>query len=218
MYNDGMTTRQIGRSVNVPARTITRYLKNAGVQLRNPGGSHNPILDDAEFLIREYEGGKSTTQIGKEIGVSASTVREWLVRHGVETRPTGSARGHNRCTAKARSKMSLAKRGKYQGETNPNWRGGVPNRDYDRNRYPAKDWAAKVKARDNWTCQKCGNTESLHAHHIKRWKDYRHLRYDVDNGITLCPPCHARAHGKGFVFPWDRHAKSPTSASPLSKG
>lgn len=218
MYESGMTVRQIGAKVNVPPTTVARYLKNAGVQLRNPGAPHNPILDDADFLRQEYEGGKSTTEIGKEIGVTASRVREWLVRHGIKTRSAGSSRGHNRCTPSARTKMSLAKRGNYLGESNPNWRGGVPFLDPERNRFAARKWAADIKDRDNWTCQECGETNNLHAHHIRRWKDYPELRYDLDNGITLCHSCHAKAHGKGFVFPWDKHAKSPTSASPLAKG
>ena len=57
-----------------------------------------------------------------------------------------------------------------------------------------KKWRKAVLLRDNYICQGCGLTESLHVHH-KQWKiDRPDLRYDVDNGITLCEHCHDRIH------------------------
>lgn len=32
----------------------------------------------------------------------------------------------------------------------------------------------------------------LEAHHILSWKDYPELRYDINNGITLCHAHHPR--------------------------
>jgi 5-methylcytosine-specific restriction endonuclease McrA len=54
-----------------------------------------------------------------------------------------------------------------------------------------KSWRSKVFDRDNYTCQVCeqyGGT--LHADHINKWSDNEELRYNVDNGRTLCVPCH----------------------------
>lgn len=54
-----------------------------------------------------------------------------------------------------------------------------------------KQWRSAVFSRDNYTCQICeqyGGT--LHADHIIRWVDSETLRYSVDNGRTLCVPCH----------------------------
>jgi len=60
-----------------------------------------------------------------------------------------------------------------------------------------KRWRIKVLERDNKTCQKCNKTNcKLFAHHIKAWKDYKKLRFDVDNGITLCHECHREEHRK----------------------
>lgn len=51
-----------------------------------------------------------------------------------------------------------------------------------------KLWAEVVKTRDG-KCLKCGATEDLHAHHlISRRK--KNVRYEPDNGITLCYRCH----------------------------
>lgn len=56
-------------------------------------------------------------------------------------------------------------------------------------------WAEAVKDRDGKSCVECGATKKLHSHHIKRKKDFPELRFDLDNGITLCAKCHLAAHG-----------------------
>jgi hypothetical protein len=55
-------------------------------------------------------------------------------------------------------------------------------------------WRQKVLARDNHRCRQCGSTEELHAHHIARWADAPELRVEIDNGMTLCRPCHKAVH------------------------
>lgn len=56
------------------------------------------------------------------------------------------------------------------------------------------EWTKNVKNRDNWSCRiadnNCGGR--LEAHHILRWVDYPELRYEVNNGITLCHAHHPR--------------------------
>jgi hypothetical protein len=54
-------------------------------------------------------------------------------------------------------------------------------------------WASMVKLRDG-KCTKCGSVYDLHAHHIEQFKDNESLRYDVNNGITLCGQCHREWH------------------------
>jgi len=58
-----------------------------------------------------------------------------------------------------------------------------------------KQWRKSVFQRDNYSCQKCGETSALHAHHIKPWSVYPHLAFEISNGMTLCSPCHKIAHG-----------------------
>lgn len=72
-------------------------------------------------------------------------------------------------------------------------------RNYDDPVY--KDWRTKVYKRDKFSCQfpksrtKCGKKRRLQAHHIKKWSKAAILRYDVDNGITLCRECHESING-----------------------
>lgn len=58
-------------------------------------------------------------------------------------------------------------------------------------------WRQAVYRRDGYKCMNCGGVDGgIHAHHIKPWADYPDLRFDVDNGITLCPTCHRAIHRK----------------------
>jgi hypothetical protein len=60
-----------------------------------------------------------------------------------------------------------------------------------------KDWRIKVYKRDKFTCQMpgCNCKKRLNAHHIQKWASASTLRYDVDNGLTLCKNCHDKVTG-----------------------
>jgi len=49
-------------------------------------------------------------------------------------------------------------------------------------------WSESVRKRDV-VCQKCGGGGCLQAHHVFSRRN-RSLRWDVENGVTLCLPCH----------------------------
>lgn len=69
---------------------------------------------------------------------------------------------------------------------------------HDRSSARYIEWRKSVLSRDNYTCRSCGTKNNLQAHHIIHWVDSRNnknIRYDVDNGITLCKECHLKAHG-----------------------
>lgn len=55
-------------------------------------------------------------------------------------------------------------------------------------------WKRQVKKRDSYQCRinngDCSGT--LEVHHILRFTDYPELRYDINNGITLCHFHHPR--------------------------
>lgn len=55
-------------------------------------------------------------------------------------------------------------------------------------------WRKAVYERENYACQECGSTNKINAHHVKSWRSYIQLRFDVDNGQTLCEQCHKEKH------------------------
>ena len=79
------------------------------------------------------------------------------------------------------------------GENNWNWKGGItPERQRARERKEYKDWQQAVYKKDWYTCQCCGKSHSIEkqAHHLINFTNNINLRYDVNNGITLCRDCH----------------------------
>lgn len=65
-----------------------------------------------------------------------------------------------------------------------------------------KDWRIKVYKRDNFCCQMPGRKKKkyLNAHHIRKWASASALRFDVDNGITLCRWCHCKVTGHETLY------------------
>lgn len=59
-------------------------------------------------------------------------------------------------------------------------------------------WMRAVKNRDGWKCQIKNEDCSgrLESHHILNWEDYPKLRYELNNGITLCVAHHPRGRAK----------------------
>lgn len=89
---------------------------------------------------------------------------------------------------------------RMRGEGNHFWKGGVNGEnDTLRHRREYKDWRTSVYERDNYTCQCCGSYGGrLNAHHINQFSDYPELRYDINNGITLCAKCHDSTENGSF--------------------
>src|SRR3990167_8835359 len=80
-------------------------------------------------------------------------------------------------------KLSIAMKGKLEGDKHPRWKGGKTLR----------FWTRKIKERDDFTCQKCGLKDAriVQADHVKSKKLYPELISELENGITLCPNCHS---------------------------
>jgi 5-methylcytosine-specific restriction endonuclease McrA len=89
------------------------------------------------------------------------------------------------------------------GDKNPAWNSLLTDEEREHKREHRKnwssdymEWAQAVKERDNFTCQACGRRGSIYlqSHHIVSWRGFPELRYNVENGVTLCLDCHKRFH------------------------
>lgn len=107
----------------------------------------------------------------------------------------GSSYCSRRCMGESYSKI-------FSGVNSPSWRGGRATKERCiRNSTQWKKWREAVFARDNWTCQDCGQVGgNLEPHHIKPFAYFSKLRFEVSNGITLCKKCHRKTKTNGKVM------------------
>lgn len=66
-----------------------------------------------------------------------------------------------------------------------------------RNTKKNQEWKKSVLERDGHKCKLCSSTRLLCSHHIVEWDVDPSLRFDINNGITLCRGCHNKAHFSG---------------------
>ena len=87
-----------------------------------------------------------------------------------------------------------------RGENSSNWNGGItPER---QEFYISDEWkkaCSEVYKRDNAQCQRCGNKDNLHVHHIVTFANKK-LRADIDNLVLLCAKCHRFVHSKKITI------------------
>ncbi len=114
-------------------------------------------------------------------------------------RPTWNAGKKGQCPQLAKFAEDNPMYGKF-GKAHHNYKTGASikrKRAWSRSIY--QNWRIAVFAKDDYTCQICGDDKggNLHAHHIKPWASDVDGRYDITNGITLCEKCHTYTHKTG---------------------
>jgi hypothetical protein len=56
-------------------------------------------------------------------------------------------------------------------------------------------WRDDILRRDKRKCVLCKSIAFPNVHHVERWVDNKKLRYNPQNGVTLCMVCHNKWHG-----------------------
>lgn len=184
-----------------------------------------PIRCDKYFLTigqlteiyEKYKSGLNIPELAREYNISADSLGRSLKKHGFAIRTQKeSCRKHWNDPV---FKDFCAQR--TTGEKSPNWNGGTTALlSKLRNSSRGRGWRKSVFVRDNYTCQKCGAVDNLHAHHIKEFdqmvkennitsveqsKLYPEL-WDINNGQTICKTCHV-AHHRAFQIKHGRYCK-----------
>lgn len=59
-----------------------------------------------------------------------------------------------------------------------------------------RNWREYIFKRDSYRCIDCGGGGYLEPHHIIPIRVDPNKAFDVNNGITLCQPCHKKTYGK----------------------
>lgn len=181
---------------------------------------HDEVHETTRFNIEHSRGKLPCCRAGKH-GHTLQDVQLFAERRGlvfVDDKFLGVAHHHNWLCKKHnrihQTRYSILNQGSLlecchedltSGPNHPNYNALVSDsqRVKDRRSAENKRWRTAVLQRDGYTCKKCGctvATTKLNAHHIMSYLDNEPLRFNVDNGITLCVMCHAQFHkvfGKG---------------------
>jgi hypothetical protein len=126
--------------------------------------------------------------------------RNGMRQIGISDKVRGSKNGMNLPGVREKHKKILVeigkcwrKEGRWVGDRNPNWQGGLNNEGYP---YEfTEDLKEQIRNRDSNICQFCGRTKeqegrNLPVHHI----DYNKENCIPANLITLCTSCNFRAN------------------------
>ena len=86
------------------------------------------------------------------------------------------------------------------GNRNHNWRGGYSKSQHKGTEYDA--WRMEIYRRDGSKCrinnEDCNG--KMEAHHILSFTKYPELRYQINNGITLCHAHHPRKRAEEVIL------------------
>lgn len=55
-------------------------------------------------------------------------------------------------------------------------------------------WAREVRMKDGHKCIQCGKRRKLTSHHLFNKCKYPLLKYNINNGVSLCFNCHIELH------------------------
>lgn len=213
LYLDGFSTTQIGKQFNMTHRTILNHLEHCGLNRRTLSQSQwtykqkaTPIeFESYEAMYDLYIVQKlSKKDLGERFNCDPCVVDRVLQELNIPIRNN-----------------SESKVGLKTGEEHPNWQGGITPLHLRLREYFKVNQAPEILKRDEYKCQICGKTGTLHVHHIKPFaqilkrivlehpeldveKDVNKL-YDIaihdvefcdmNNLISYCKECHYKAHG-----------------------
>lgn len=130
--------------------------------------------------------------------MSLSSPKVWLGKKFSEEhrKKIGLSNLGKQMSVESREKMRISK----TGESHWRWykdRTKLKKQE-DRRSSAVDEWRKNIYKRDEYKC-KFSNKDCkgrIEAHHILNWEDFPELRYNLDNGITVCHHHHPRGREK----------------------
>ena len=166
------STREIAKILDCSRSAVINWLKKYEIPMRT--------ISESNHNYFEYKGGKKiqsekvkNDQKNDEYRNLQSEIKKELFKNNPELKIQQSA------------KMQGIDISEWNGFSELETRRIRKSLDY-------KHWQSEVFKRDDYTCQCCGKRGGvLHAHHLESFSDNPDLRFDINNGITLCEYCHS---------------------------
>lgn len=178
----GLANLGLLKGIKKSAQTIEK------IKLARKG--RQPALGKTWKISETAKENHRLAMIGKNVG------RKFSEEHKLKISKTLS--GDNNPMKKIENRIKISNLQK--GEKSRFWKGGVstPN-ELARKSMEYREWRKAVFKRDDWTCQICNaRGVKLQADHIKMFAHFPELRFAIDNGRTLCIPCHKKTPTYGM--------------------
>jgi hypothetical protein len=164
-----------------------------------------PITDETRRRLSEARRGRVFSESTRRKISLALTGKKLSVEHRKNIGACQKGRVHSEETKR---KMSEAHKGRPKpwarlrvGELHPNYikdRALLKKSEKKHLDGRYREWMRGVKNRDGWQCRIANDDCSgrLEAHHILAWRSHPELRYQINNGITLCHAHHPRGEAE----------------------
>lgn len=169
-----MSTYEIADAIGVSQMTVFTWMRILKIKTRTKFKSKlvNVIKPSKKELEKMYwSKGMSSYEIADDIGVSRSTIFNWMKEFGIESRD----------------------RFEFTGENAHNWHGGISFEPYCYKFNNA--FKEAVRERDDYTCQLCGYEQKLDGRRLS----IHHVHYDKENCypdvVALCNSCNGKVNG-----------------------
>lgn len=188
----------IAKECNINVRTLREWISMLEIEKQSAKTKHitKEILTNL-YTVQH----KSAVEIGKMYGVSDGTVLNSMKKYNIPSFSNSEAykiylyeKGGLEKARKSQSTMEnrIKSSCRQRGINIEDFEGfSTTEQHMARNNTYYKEWKRKIFERDNYTCQCCGiRGGNLNAHHLYNFSEYKDLRYDINNGITLCEKCH----------------------------
>ena len=221
-YEKENSIRNIAKELNISVTPIKKILRDNNINSKRNRWFYYPKKFDKskEWLYQKYIVEKKTSyEIGSELKLSQPLIHFWIKKYGLKRKRIIKDLTREKIRQTLKSKFEGGELVAYftgkkmpqhiieacrtanklkKGDKHWNWKGGITKERvklWFSEEY--KLWRKQVFERDNYVCQDCGNKGrlNLEAHHKKRWIHYPELRFEVDNGLTLCKECHNKTKG-----------------------
>lgn len=175
---ESLSASEISTLIGCDKSNVFIWLRKHGIAKKKPSINRNFL--SKEWLENAYIKEKKTPRsISNGLNCSESGIRRWLKKYNIKIRSRSESK-----------RESL----------HHHWKGGITEDNLKiRNSHEYRSWRTKVFHRDNFTCQVCGSNKggTLNADHIKPFCKFPELRFDINNGRTLCEKCHKKTETFG---------------------
>ena len=176
------SSHDIAKIVGCGVTTVRRWMKGFGIERRNNREAGKNWYKNHDYSCGMY-GKKHSEESKRKMSESSRGKPAWN---------KGIPFSKETC-----QKMSDHAKRRFKNRENvPAWKGGITlENKLIRTSLEFMDWRKSVFERDDYVCQKClERGGELHAHHIIPFAIAPKERLELDNGATLCKPCHKTIH------------------------